>query len=696
MGRDSRYDILFEPVRIGPKLARNRFYQVPHCNGMGWRDATQNATMRGIKAEGGWAVVCTEEVEIHPSADVSPYVELRLWDDEDLPVHERIVEAIHAHGSLAGIELCHNGAAAANHASRDVPLGVHHLPTPTAHNEPQQARALDKEDLKNIRRWHRHAALRARRAGYDLIYCYAGHGLTTAQFLLSGQTNWRSDEYGGTLENRVRFLRELIEDTREAVGETCAVPVRIAVNEMLGELGLSHAEMQDIIGLIGELPDLWDFCMGTWPHDSQSSRFAEEGFQEEFVRGLKELTSKPVVGVGRFTSADAMVRQIRSGVLDFVGAARPSIADPFLPRKIEEGRIEDIRECIGCNICITGDYLMSPSRCTQNATFGDEWRRGWHPERFEKAGSNGRVLVIGAGPAGLEAARVAGMRGYDVALAEAGNELGGRVTKERKLPGLAAWGRVADYRVYQLSQLANVETYKSSQLATDDILSFGFDHVAIATGSRWRRDGAARFTLRGIEIAEGAKVYTPDDLMDGVVPRGRIIVYDDDHYYMGGVVAELLARAGSRVMIVTPSSMVSDFSQLTLEQKFIQRKLLEMGVQLKLTHGLGAIAPNHVKLACIYTGKLEVIEMDGVVLVTARLPEEELARALERRNAEWQDHGIRSVTAIGDCLAPATIAHAVYSGHRFGRLLDCAQDPDAVPFKREVTQLSQEFPGAFR
>jgi dimethylamine/trimethylamine dehydrogenase len=260
---------------------------------------------------------------------------------------------------------------------------------------------------------------------------------------------------------------------------------------MLGELGLSHAEMQDIIGLIGELPDLWDFCMGTWPHDSQSSRFAEEGFQEEFVRGLKELTSKPVVGVGRFTSADAMVRQIRSGVLDFVGAARPSIADPFLPRKIEEGRIEDIRECIGCNICITGDYLMSPSRCTQNATFGDEWRRGWHPERFEKAGSNGRVLVIGAGPAGLEAARVAGMRGYDVALAEAGNELGGRVTKERKLPGLAAWGRVADYRVYQLSQLANVETYKSSQLATDDILSFGFDHVAIATGSRWRRDPTA-------------------------------------------------------------------------------------------------------------------------------------------------------------------------------------------------------------
>ena len=149
-------------------------------------------------------------------------------------------------------------------------------------------------------------------------------------------------------------------------------------------------------------------------------------------------------------------------------------------------------------------------------------------------------------------------------------------------------------------------------------------------------------------------------------------------------------------MIVTPSSMISDFSQLTLEQRFIQKRLLEAGVQVKLTHGLGAIAPDHVKLACIYTGKPAILEMDAVVMVTARLPNEQLGLELKARRAEWKNHGVVSVTSIGDCLAPATIAHAVYSGHRFGRLLDEPEDNDAVSFRREVTKLAADFPRVFR
>ena len=244
--------------------------------------------------------------------------------------------------------------------------------------------------------------------------------------------------------------------------------VRLAVDELLGEQGLTaEAEGREVIELLAELPDLWDVNVSDWPNDSQTARFGREGAQEAYVAFVKQVTSKPVVGVGRFTSPDAMVSQIKRGVLDMIGAARPSIADPFLPRKIEEGRLDDIRECIGCNICVSGDNNIVPLRCTQNPTMGEEWRRGWHPEVIPAKASDDRILVVGAGPAGLECARAAGQRGYAVTLAEAGRELGGRVSLESRLPGLATWARVRDYRLGRLAALPNVEIYRESRLDAD-------------------------------------------------------------------------------------------------------------------------------------------------------------------------------------------------------------------------------------
>src|SRR5262249_55675020 len=178
--------------------------------------------------------------------------------------------------------------------------------------------------------------------------------------------------------------------------------------------------------LLGELPDVWDLMVGYWEDDSISSRFGEEAWTEKYFRGLKQLTSKPVVGVGWLTSPDTMVRLVRNGVLDLIGAARPSIADPFLPRKIEEGRLEDIRECIGCNVCITGDWTATPIRCTQNPSMGEEWRRGWHPERFRPRGSDAKVLVVGGGPAGLAAGVALRQGRYEGGPAPGGRELRGR------------------------------------------------------------------------------------------------------------------------------------------------------------------------------------------------------------------------------------------------------------------------------
>ncbi|MGI9418507.1 MAG: NADH:flavin oxidoreductase, partial [Geminicoccaceae bacterium] len=369
--RDPRYDILFEPVQIGPVTARNRFYQVPHCNGMGYRDPSATAEMRRVKAEGGWAVVCTEQVEFHHTSDITPFIELRLWDDRDIPALAKMAEAIHEHGSLAGLELAYNGLNGPNLYGREVPMAPTGLPVATFNYDPVQVRTMDKQDIKNIRRWHKAAALRAKKAGFDLIYVYAGHALGFMHHFISKRYNQRTDEYGGSLENRVRIVKEILEDTKDAVGDSCAVPCRFSTDELLGPDGLEKAEAEDMIGMIAELPDLWDLCLAGWENDSQTSRFGEEGRQEPFIDGVKKLTSKPVVAVGRYTSADRMVSIIKKGIVDMIGAARPSIADPFLPKKIEEGRNEDIRECIGCNICVSSETIGGRFRCTQNPTAGE-------------------------------------------------------------------------------------------------------------------------------------------------------------------------------------------------------------------------------------------------------------------------------------------------------------------------------------
>ena len=427
-------------------------------------------------------------------------------------------------------------------------------------------------------------------------------------------------------------------------------------------------------------------AIASWENDSASSRFSEEGYQEPFIAGIKKLTSKPVVGVGRYTTPDRMVSVIRKGVMDFIGAARPSIADPFLPNKIKEGRFEDIRECIGCNICVSGDFTSSPIRCTQNPTMGEEWRRGWHPEIIRKKETDKAALVIGGGPAGLECAHALGKRGYTVWLAEANADLGGRALRESKLPSCAAWRRVRDYRQMQFNKLPNVQARTNSRLNADDVLEFSIPRVVLATGAHWRRDGVGRQHTTAIPT-DGAMIFTPDDIMDGMLPEGkRVLVWDDDHYYMGGLMAEVMADAGKTVIYATPAAEMSTWTRNTMEQFFIQKRLLEKGVIILPFLTLTKIGDNGAQLSCCYTGKTQEREVDATVLVTARLPEDTLLRTLRRKN--YAAAGIERITAIGDCIAPATIAHAVYAGHRYAEELDMTTDDKVMSFKREITRLA--------
>ncbi|MGH2891348.1 MAG: FAD-dependent oxidoreductase [Solirubrobacteraceae bacterium] len=681
MGRQARHDILFEPVRIGPKTLRNRFYQVPHCSGLGSAKPWSQAAHRGVKAQGGWAAVCTEYAPVSPDSDESPLASSRLWDEQDARNLSLTCEAAHEQGALAGIELVHTGVHAVRHESRWPAIAPSQLPGDL---DPFIVpKAMERSDIRRVQTDWTRAARMARDVGFDIVYVYGGHSYLPLQFL-SPFYNRRTDEYGGSLANRARFWLQTLELVRDAVGDDCAVAVRLAV-EALGPAGVQLDEGLEFVRMADDLVDLWDVNVGSiseWSKDSGASRFYEQGFQLEWTGRVREATAKPIVGVGRLTDPDRMAEIVRSGAWDLIGAARPSIADPYLPLKVQEGRYGDIRECIGCNVCVLKSEDGGHIGCTQNATAGEEHRRGWHPERFERAANADlSVLVVGAGPAGMECAIVLGKRGFEnVHLAEATAEPGGHMRWVSRLPGLGEWARVINWRTIQLAQLGNVETLTGLRLDAAAIREYGADIVVIATGARWTGDGVTAFVREPVPGANPAlpHVLTPEQIMlEGKRPPGeRVVVYDAEGYTVGPGVAELLAREGAAVELVTPLAQVAPVCDLTLEGPMLRARLHEAGVVLRRDVTLTAIEPGTVHAVDEF-GEPLAMAADAIVLVTRRSSEDALYHELAGDPEALAAEGIAGLYRVGDCVAPRLAADAIFDGHRLAREID-SEDP-AVP-----------------
>ena len=701
MARDAKYDVLFEPVRIGPKTMRNRFYQTPHCSGFGSEFPHTQAAFRGMKAEGGWALVNTEYCSIHPESDDRPNIQARLWDESDVRNLSLMCDQVHQHDSLAGVELNFSGPQHTGYETRQPARGVSQIPTPRWGWRSVSCYEMDKHDIRELQGFYVDAAKRARDAGFDLILVYGAETIGLPQQFLLPYFNQRTDEYGGSFENRARFFREVLELVREAVGDECAVAARFTIDTLSDDDLGTRVEEDGVrfIEHVDHLVDLWDVQCGP-PHlaeptdDVPPSRARPENYHRQWVEKIRPHTSKPIVGVGRFTNPDTMVEVIRSGQLDIIGAARPSIADPFLPKKIEEGRPDEIRECIGCNICLSR-FVQGGGRlvCTQNATSGEEYRRGWHPEKFTRAtNADNDVLVVGAGPAGMECAIVLGKRGMRrVHLVDAAPELGGAMRWIPQLPGLGEWSRVVNYRRIQIDKLRNIQFVPKTRLDAADVLEYGAELVIVATGSRWASDGMNMWTRKPIPGVDASLPHclTPEQIMaEGKEPPdGPVVVFDADGYYMGVSLAEKFALEGRKVTLVTPFPTSGPFLAFTAEAAFVHRMLDRRHVDVVVDHVLTSVAPGRVQGKSLYREEPLTWDAQSVVLVTHRVSDR-LYQDLRADPDALEHEEISGVYRAGDCVEPRLVADAVFDGHRLARDIDTDDPSTFPPFTRENLKLS--------
>ncbi|GAA2348915.1 FAD-dependent oxidoreductase [Dactylosporangium salmoneum] len=663
-----RYPTLFSPIRIGPKQAKNRVWMTAHSTQLvkDHNFSQEHIDYYAERAKGGVGVITMEAMAVHPTTQ--PYKgKVFAFEPAVVPNYRKLAAAVHEHGALLLAQPWHRGRETSGKVNR-LPVWAPSSVPCTVYRE--MPHVLTEEEIRELVQGYVLSARYAAEGGLDGVEVHGlAHGYLLGQFL-SPATNHRTDQYGGSFDNRLRLVLEIIRKTRDEVGPDLIVGVRINGDDGDVEGGLRPPDWARIARAIADtgLVDYISVSQGTYQDRMRiyGAVPVEPGYEVEATEQIKAVVPElPVVATGRMTSPELAEYVLASGKADMIGMARPLIADAEWPNKAREGRDSDIRPCVGANWCMAA-IVNSPLACVHNPSVGQEKTLG--VGTLSRTATAKNVAVVGGGPAGLRAALVAAERGHRVTLFEKEQELGGQLRWIVKANTFREWGSIVGWLSTQLERTDAVVKL-GTEATADQLVADGFDAVVVATGStplrhgwsmnhpyRWR-EGADQ--LPGFD--QWNVITVREALLDEAQLGPNVMVYDDTGSRQPVVVAEYLRERRHQVEVVTTLPQVAPDLEASRDLQATHRRLRRAGITFTTDHEIGGVDEDRVRLIDVHTGEEQVREpVDAVVLILGNAAQDQLLHQLKGR---VEVHG------VGDCLSPRRIFNAIWEAELVARAL---------------------------